>query len=150
LANLRLGFVLVESGRCMQATPHFRAAIAAKYPSGDAHLGLAACQAARRDFRGAAETLRAGDALEPGNPVILANLGLMLSDAGDPAAAVEPLQRALAIDPRLHQARFGLAVAFARGGRRSAAAAAAEELLRRLPANAPQRAEVERLLAAVR
>jgi cytochrome c-type biogenesis protein CcmH/NrfG len=75
---------------------------------------------------------------------------VVLSDSGHPADAIAPLQRALTIDPDLHQARFTLAIAFARGGRRGDAAASAEELLRRLPADAPQRPEVERLLAEVR
>jgi arylsulfatase A-like enzyme/cytochrome c-type biogenesis protein CcmH/NrfG len=150
LANLRLGYVLLESDRCGEAAKRFSAAIDAKFPSADAHLGLAACQAMRRDFKGAAQTLRAADAVEPQNPVVLANLGLMLSDAGEPAAAIDPLQRALTIDPDMHQGRFGLAIAFARAGRRADAAAQAEELLRRLPPDAPQRAEVERLLAAVK
>ena len=149
LANLRLGYVLLESSRCGDAVPRFRAAIAAKYPSADAHMGLAACQASARDFKAAAATLRGADAVEPGNPVVLANLGLMLSDSGNPAAAVDPLQRALTTDPDMHQARFGLALAFARAGRRADAARQAEELLRRLPANAPQRPEVERLLASL-
>ena len=78
--------------------------------------------------------------------MVSANLGLVLSDSGHPADAIEPLQRALTIDPDLHQARFGLAIAFARAGRRAEAAAAAEELLRRLPPDAPQRPEVERLI----
>jgi choline-sulfatase len=150
LANLRLGYVLLESDRCSEATKRFSAAIAAKYPSADAHLGLAACQAGAKNFKAAAQTLRGADALEPQNPVVLANLGLMLSDSGEPAAAVDPLQRALTTDPDLHQARFGLAIAFARAGRRADAAAQAEELLRRLPPNAPQRPEVQRLLAAVK
>ena len=149
-ANLRLGFVLLDSGRCADAVPHFRAAIAAKVPSADAHLGLAACQAARRDFTAAAATLRDGERVEPGNPVILANLGIMLSDGGKPAEAIDPLQRALTTDPDLHQARFALAVAFARAGRRADAARTAEELLGRLPATAPQRAEVQRLLQETR
>jgi cytochrome c-type biogenesis protein CcmH/NrfG len=63
---------------------------------------------------------------------------------------VEPLRRALALDPDLHQARFMLAIALARDGQRAAAATEASELLRRLPPDAPQRSEVERLLAAVR
>lgn len=150
LANLRLGYVLLETQRCDEAATRFRAAIAAKYPSADPHMGLAACEASRRNFAGAARILRDGDAVEPGNPVLLANLGLMLSDAGQAAAAVDPLQRALGTDPGMHQARFGLAIAFARAGRRAEAAEQARELLRRLPADAPQRAEVERLLAAVK
>ena len=149
-ANLRLGYVLLESERCRLAVPRFRAAIDAHLPSADGHLGLAACQTEQRDFHGAAETLRAATRVEPGNPVVLANLGLVLSDGGDPVAALDPLQRALTTDPDLHQARFALAIAFARAGRRADAARTAEELLRRLPANAPQRPEVERLLREVK
>jgi cytochrome c-type biogenesis protein CcmH/NrfG len=74
----------------------------------------------------------------------------MLSDGGDPRRAVDPLERAVKLDPDLHQARFGLAVALARAGRRAEAAAQARELLERLPADAPQRGEVQRLLAAVK
>ena len=148
-ANLRLGFVLLDR-RCADAVPHFRAAIVAKVPSADAHLGLAGCQASRRDYAGAVATLRDGERAEPGNPVVLANLGVMLSDGGKPGEAIDPLQRALTTDPNLHQARFALAIAFARAGRRTEAARTAEELLRRLPANAPQRAEVQRLLQETR
>jgi len=149
-ANLRLGFVLLEAGRCGEAVPHLRAAIDAKVPSADAHLGLAGCQAARRDFTGAAATLREAERVEPGNPVVLANLGVVLSDGGKPVEAIDPLQRALTTDPDLHQARFALAIAFGRAGRRAEAARTAEELLRRLPANAPQRPEVERLLRSTK
>jgi cytochrome c-type biogenesis protein CcmH/NrfG len=130
--------------------PRFRSAIAAKLPSADAHLGLAGCQAARRDFAGAAATLRDAERVERGNPIVLANLGLVLSDGGKPAEAIDPLQRALTTDPDLHHARFGLAIAFARLGRRADAARMAEELLRRLPPNAPQRPEVQRLLQETR
>jgi choline-sulfatase len=149
-ANLRLGYVLLDSGRCREAIAHFRSAIAEHLPSADAHLGLAACEAAGRRFEAAAATLRDAERIEPGNPVVSANLGLVLSDSGHPADAIVPLQRALTIDPGLHQARFALALAFARAGRRAGAASTAEELLRRLPADAPQRAEVERLLATLR
>ena len=149
-ANLRLGHVLLASNRCADAVPRFRAAIAAQLPSADAHLGLAGCQAARRDFGGAAATLRDAERIEPGNTIVLANLGIVLSDGGRPADAIDPLQRALTTDPDLHAARFALAIAFARAGRRADAARTAEELLRRLPANAPQRTEVQRLLQETR
>ena len=145
-ANLRLGYVSLDSNRCRDAVPRFRSAIAAHLPSADAHLGLAACQAAQREFDAATATLRDAERIEPGNPVVIANLGLLLSDSGRPTDAIDPLQRALTIDPDLHQARFGLAIAFARTGRRAEAASTAEELLRRLPEDAPQRSEVERLI----
>jgi choline-sulfatase len=149
-ANLRLGYVLLDSRRCRYAVPRFRAAIAAHLPSADAHLGLAACDASERRFDAAAATLRDGEKIEPGNPVVIANLGVVLSDSGHSDEAIAPLQRALTIDPGLHQARFSLAIAFARAGRRAEALSAADELLRRLPSDAPQRPEVERLIGALR
>ena len=149
-ANVRLGYVLMESNRCPEAMKRFTAAIDGHLPSADAHLGLAGCQIAAKNSPAAEQTLRAAQKIEPGNPVVTANLGLVLSDSGQAGLAIPELQRALTLDPDLHQARFALALAFARSGRRAEAAAQAAELLRRLPADAPQRSEVERLLAAVR
>ena len=149
-ANVRLGQVLLDSNRCRDAVPHFTAAIDGHLPSADAHLGRAACEAQAKNTAAAQRTLTEAQRVEPDNPVVSANLGLLLSDAGQPAAAIPHLQRALSLDPDLHQARFGLAVAYGRTARRAEAAKEAEELLRRLPAGAPQRPEVERLLASVR
>jgi arylsulfatase A-like enzyme len=148
-ANLRLGYVFLESGRCHDAIPRFTAAIAAHLPSVDAHLGRAACETAAKNVAAAERTLGDAQHIEPDNPVVSANLGLLLSDNGRPAAGIPHLQRALSLEPDLHQARFGLAIAFARTGKRPDAAREARELLRRLPPDAPQRPEVERLLAAV-
>jgi choline-sulfatase len=149
-AHLRLGYVLVDSGRCPEAIGHFTKAMAERLPSVDAHLGLAGCEAAARRFDAAAATLRAAARIEPDNPVVIANLGLVLSDSGHPDQAVVPLERALTLDPDLHQARFALALAFARTGRRREASDTAREVLRRLPPDAPQRAEVRRLLDTLR
>ena len=149
-ANVRLGYVLFESGRCAAAIPRFTAAITAHLPGADAHLGRAACEAAGKNVAAAERTLADAQRVDPDNPVVSANLGLLLSDGGRPAAGIPHLQRALSLDPDLHQARFGLAIAYARTAQRPEAAREAQELLRRLPENAPQRAEVERLLAAVR
>ena len=148
--NVRLGFVLLNSNRCGEAATRFRSAIAAHLPSADAHLGLAACERALRKFDAAAATLRDAERVEPDNPIVVANLGLVLSDGGRPADAIGPLQRALTLDPDLHQARFALALAFARAGRRGDALEAAQELLRRLPPNALQRPEVQRLIGRLK
>ncbi|MEO6239436.1 MAG: sulfatase-like hydrolase/transferase [Vicinamibacterales bacterium] len=148
--NLRLGYVLLDSGRCREAVPRFSAAIAAHLPSAEAHLGRAACETAGKDAAAAERTLTAAQDIEPDNPLVSANLGLLLSDTGRPAAGIPHLQRALSLDPDLHQARFGLAIAYARTGRRPESAKEARELLGRLPKDAPQRSEVERLLAAVK
>lgn len=147
--NLRLGYVLAESGRCREARPRFAAAIRGKAPTADAHLGLASCESAAREFDAALATLAEAERLEPGNPVVIANIGLVRADAGAPADAIAPLRRALAIAPDLHQARFGLALALARTGARDEARREAVDLLRRLPASAPQRGDVERLLSAL-
>ena len=82
--------------------------------------------------------------------MVVANRGILLSDSGRPADAVPVLQRALTLDPDLDEARFNLAVSHLRAGQPVEAAREASELLRRLPSGAPQRPEVERLLAAAR
>ena len=117
---------------------------------GIAHKVHAGCEIGAKQTDAAKHTLTEALVLEPDNAVVLANLGLLLSDTGHPGDAIPQLQRALSNDPDLHQARFGLAIAFARSGRRGDAAREAEELLRRLPTGAPQRDEVQRLLTAVR
>jgi arylsulfatase A-like enzyme/Tfp pilus assembly protein PilF len=149
-ANLRLGYVLLDKGSCDAATPYLRAAIDAHLPSADPYLGIAGCEAEARRFAAAERTLREADRVEPDNPVVAANLGIVLSDSGRPADGVPYLQRALTLAPDLHQARFSLAIAYARLGRRADARAEAQRLLDRLPKDAPQRPEVERLLTSVR
>jgi Flp pilus assembly protein TadD len=148
-ASMRLGFALSESGRCAEAMPHFKTAIANGIPGADPHLGVARCHAVARHFDAAAAELRAADRSEPDNPVVLANLGIVLSDGGRPSEGITPLNRAVTIDPDFHEARFNLAIAYARAGNRVEAARQAEELLRRLPSDAPQRPEVERLVRTV-
>jgi tetratricopeptide (TPR) repeat protein len=149
-AGMRLAFALSESGRCAEAMPHFKAAVANGIPGADPHLGIARCHTLSRRFDAAAAELRVADRAEPENPVVLANLGIVLSDGGRPSDGIAPLTRAVGIDPDFHEARFNLAIAYARAGHRIEAAREAEELLRRLPGNAPQRPEVARLLAAVK
>jgi arylsulfatase A-like enzyme len=149
-AHVRLGYVMAESGRCAAAEPHFAAAIAGGLPSADPYLGLALCLRGRNAHQAALDTLRDGQRAEPGNPVVDANIGLIELDAGRLVRAVAALTAALDRDPDLHAARFALARALARLGRREEARRQATELLSRLPVDAPQRAEVERLVAALR
>ena len=149
-ANVRLGYILMNGGRCRDAVGRFTAAIDAHLPGTDALLGRAGCEIALKQPAAARATLTRALEVEPDNAVVSANLGLLVSDTGAPGDALSYLQRALTLDPDLHQARFGLAIAYARIGRRPDAAREAEELLRRLPADAPQRDEVRRLLASVR
>jgi len=148
-ARLRLGIARLQSGDCARAEPELHAAAQAGLPSVDIYIGLATCLGRRNDLAGADRALAEARRLEPGNPTVLANIGILRAAQGNQAAAIESFTSALMRDPDLHEARFNLALAYARAGRRADAAAAARDLLARLPASAPQRAEVERLLRAV-
>jgi choline-sulfatase len=148
-AHLRLGYVLLQSGDCPRAEREFTAAINGGLPTADAHLGLATCRGRRNDLAGAERALDEARKREPDNPVVTANLGILQAARASLPEAIKTLQIALDVDPNLHEARFNLALAFARSGRRAEAAATARDLLARLPPTAPQRAEVERLLKAV-
>jgi choline-sulfatase len=148
-AHLRLGYALIEAGNCARAEPEFTAAIDGGLPGTDAQLGLATCLGRRNDVAGAERVLRDAQRREPDSPVIAANLGLVFASRNDWPAAIRELTAAIAKDPALLEARFNLALVYAKAGRRSDAAAAARDLLTRLPANAPQRPEVERLLRTV-
>ena len=149
-AQMRLGYALAEGGDVRAAERHFRAALAASMPTADVHLGLALCYVSTGRPREAAQALEEARRLEPGNPVVEANLGALALESGDAGKAAGYLRAALQIDPDLHQARFNLARALAREGRRAEALAEAQALLDKIPAGAPERAEVERLVAALR
>jgi len=148
-AHLRLGYVLLQSGDCPRAEREFAAAIKGGLPTADAHLGLATCLGRRNDLAGAERALNEARKQEPDNPVVTANLGILQAARGSLPDAIKTLQIALDVDPNLHEARFNLALAFTRSGRRAEAASTARDLLARLPRTAPQRTEVERLLKAV-
>jgi Flp pilus assembly protein TadD len=149
-AHVRLGYARLQGRDCARAMPHFQAAIASALPGAEAHLGIATCLGRANDLAGAERALAEARRLEPDNPIVVANVGILQASRGDNQAALQSLQAALATDPNLHEARFNLALIYARVGRRAEAAAAARELLNRLPPAAPQRAEVQRLLNSLR
>ncbi|HMD35540.1 MAG TPA: sulfatase-like hydrolase/transferase [Vicinamibacterales bacterium] len=148
-AHMRLGFARIDAGDCARAEPELRQAIALGLPTVDAHLGLATCLGRRGDLAEADRVLADARRREPDNAIITANVGILHAARGDFRAAIDAFTGALAKDPNIHEARFNLAVAYAKTGRRAEAAAQARELLARLPPSAPQRAEIERLLRAV-
>jgi choline-sulfatase len=149
LAHLRLGYLRLQSGDCRRAEAEFRATLASGLASADAHLGLATCLGRRRDLSGAERALAEARRLEPGNPVITANIAILQAETGDAAAAIRSFEAALAADPELHEARFNLALTYARAGQREAAAAHARRLLDQLPPDSVRRLEVQRLLKAL-
>jgi arylsulfatase A-like enzyme/Tfp pilus assembly protein PilF len=147
--RLRLGAALAERGDCDPAEKHLQAAVRAGVPTADPFLSLAYCYRQRGAAAAAERALLSADRAEPGNPVVAANLGLIAFDAGRLRDAVPRLEAAVTRDPDLHMARFFLARAYARLGNRQAAQEQAATLLSRLPPSAPQRAEVERLVATL-
>src|SRR5262249_4849498 len=149
-AHLRLGYARLQAGDCARAEQEFHAAASAGLPSADIYLGLATCLGRRNDLAGAERALAEARRLEPDNPALVANVGILQAAKGDLAGAIQTLMAALAADPNLHEARFNLALAYPKSGRRADAEATARDLLARLPAEAPQRSEVERLLKALR
>ena len=149
-ANLRLGFVRLESRRCADAEVLFARALEGGIPGADAHLGLATCQGRRGAVAEALGSLEAARQREPQNAVVIANIGIAQRELRRYDDAVASLRAALTIDADLHQARFNLALALAQAGDHAAARREAEELLRRLPADAPQRPETDRLLRSLR
>jgi Flp pilus assembly protein TadD len=118
-------------------------------PSVDPYLGLATCLGRRNDLQGAARALAEARRLDPDSPILAANEGILHAATGDLPAAIASLRAALTADPDLHEARFNLALAYAKSGKRADAVAMARDLLQRLPVQSPQRAEVERLLRAL-
>jgi Flp pilus assembly protein TadD len=102
-----------------RAEPELHAAAAAGLQSADIFLGLATCLGRRRDLAGAERALGEARRLEPDNPTVVANIGLLQATRGDVPGAIQSLNAALAIDPGLHEARFNLALMYARSGRRA-------------------------------
>jgi Flp pilus assembly protein TadD len=149
-AHLRLGYAEIERQRCAAAMPHLQAALDAHVPSADAGLGLATCFGRVGNTGGAERALEAALAAEPGNPIVTANLGILALEQGRADTAITRLRDALEREPALLEARFALARALARTGDRAGALREAERLLGQLPAGAPQRAEVERLVTALK
>lgn len=149
-ARLRLGYAYLAQKACHKAEPHLARAVALEVPSADPGLGLAQCRGQAGDLAGAAAALDAADKAEPRNPVVMANRGLLALQQGDAPGGIDRLRQALTLDPGLLEARFNLARALARNGRRLEARTEADELLKRLPPTAPQRAEVQRLIEALK
>ena len=82
-AHLRLGYARLQAGDCARAEPEFHAAAAAGLPSADVFLGLATCLGRRRDLAGAERALGEARRLEPDNPAVIANIGLLQAASGD-------------------------------------------------------------------
>ena len=70
-------------GTARGAEPAFHAAAAAGLPGADVQLGLATCLGQRGDLAGAERALAEARRIEPDNPAVIANLGLVQASKGD-------------------------------------------------------------------
>ena len=97
-ANLRLGYVLLESGRCARGDARSSARRSTRTCRARMRIsGAPTASWPRRIPPPRERTLTAAQDVEPDNPVVSANLGLVLSDSGKPAAGdPAPAARALA------------------------------------------------------
>lgn len=84
----------------------------------------------------------------PGNPGLLANLGMALHLAGEDEAAVAPLQAALRLEPGSLPANLFLGAANLRLGRAAAAIAPLRKVVRLQPANREARSMLAEALVA--
>jgi len=140
-ARLRLGVVRAEAGDCVRAEPEFHAAIDAGLPSADAYLGLASCLGARRDLDGARQALDSARRLEPDNPIVGAKPRHPRGRPGQPAGGDPGPRGGGDGRPDLHEARFNLAVVYARAGDRPTPPAppgSSSGDCRRMPSSGPR------------
>lgn len=83
--------------------------------------------------------------LAPEDPNILATLGVLQIDSGQPENGIANLRKAVSLAPTAPALRLNLAKAYVKVGRKEDAAKEADYLLRSLPQDSPMRAEVTAL-----
>src|SRR5208283_4346434 len=90
---------LAQSGKVEEAEQEYRLGLALDPKSAEAYNNLAALYFQKHQFREAADFFGKAHGLRPGDATISFNLGLALFNAGDPQAALSPLERGSA-DPQ--------------------------------------------------
>ena len=83
--------------------------------------------------------------IDPNNPELFYQLGLVAYNAGETARAITSFERAVLLNPRFSNARFMLAVVYQQGGRRSDALSVLEALYKEIPDNADLGAAIDRV-----
>jgi tetratricopeptide (TPR) repeat protein len=103
-ALVALGARALLQGQVREAERHFQDAIRFHPARPDAYAGLAAVAAAREEWAKAAELMHRASVLRETDAVMTAAAGALYYRAGDTAMAINALDRALALDPRLGDA----------------------------------------------
>ena len=103
---------LAQSGKIEEAIEEYRAGLTLDPKSASAHNNLAALYFEEHKFRDAATAFQKAHDLKPEDPSISFNLGLALSNAGEPAQAIAPLAKGIADPPHALDARYLLGVCY--------------------------------------
>lgn len=104
---------LLDSGKFSDAETLLSNAINNGLENKNTYIGLSKAQEAQGRLTAACETLSAGAQKYPDSLAILISLGGMLIRAGDSAAAVSHLEKAVQLDPQSIGAHQNLAIAYA-------------------------------------
>jgi Tfp pilus assembly protein PilF len=116
-ARVLYGSVLRDAGLFPQGEAQLRAALLLEERRADAHAALAILLDLTARHKLALQHHLRATKLAPGVADYRNNLGFSLLSAGNPAAAIAPLEAALSLDPSLGQAYTNLGFAYGYAGR---------------------------------
>jgi len=133
-AKMNLALLLSQQGRDGEAANLLREVLAAYPDNYDAMYWLALLSAAEQP-REAVDLLRSAARGMPGDGRVRYNLGLLLQQLGEDAAAEATLQEALALDPEQFDYLYALLDFYARRGRLPEALALAERIIAAHPSD---------------
>jgi hypothetical protein len=127
--GLEEGIVLFRSGAYAEAEPHFRRHAEARPNDPTPRLYLARIYRRLRDFERAATELRLALEVAPDDPGLHREVGFLLLDTGQPAAAADRFRTAVAADPESTEGWLGLIRSLREAGRPDAA----QQIIERAP-----------------
>jgi tetratricopeptide (TPR) repeat protein len=131
---LNVARALIQEGEVERAKPFLDRASATDNSLGRIHFFRAAVQKAEGDYDGALASLRTVESKYPRDRVVLNQIGRLLFLKRQYAAAVEALNRVLAVDPEDVQAHYTLMLCY-NGLGKTELAAREEKLFRRFKAD---------------
>jgi tetratricopeptide (TPR) repeat protein len=135
----RIGMLDLVQGRIEAAREAFGHAIEENLAFYPAHAMMGDVALARGDVSGATTAFRQAAQLAPDDAWIQFRLGSALARMQRPGEAVEPLQRAITLDPFFAEPYLTMADVLSALGHREEAIRALEDFLRRAPASLPEK-----------
>ena len=135
-AQFNYGVASEQEGDDAAAAAAYARALAIWGEFSDAHYNLAGLDARHQRWADSVEHYREASRLQPGNVSYLVNYGNSLTHAGRPAEALDPLERAVSIEPESDKAWNNLGAAYLALGRGGDSERAWREAARLDPANA--------------